>query len=125
MENYFEWKHFNDIYLEDSYVLEIIESDTNLVFKMELVLLENNPLYTTPLPNEQYCYYLGKIEFRETDILMWIDKNKISPSIDLNNEIDYGNIDALYKEGDIYFIEGDFGKISLRCKELSLIYLSL
>ena len=61
--NYPSIPGFGHIYLEDSYVLDIIKSKNKICFSMEFVLTEEHPYYSTPKPDEQYCYLKGKIIF--------------------------------------------------------------
>lgn len=53
--NYWQFPGFENIYLEDSYVLSINDK-TSIQILLEAVLTENHSLYTQPLPEEQYCY---------------------------------------------------------------------
>lgn len=48
--NYYELPFFKCVYFEDSYVLGIEEKSESLVFYLEVVLTEENPLYMPPKP---------------------------------------------------------------------------
>jgi hypothetical protein len=110
MSDYFEWNNFENIYLEDSYVLGIDESQDSIVFSIEAVLCENHPLYSEPLKNEQYCYRNGKIIFTGLKSVTWIEKT-FRPSTDATGEIDYGNIDAFKLTPNGYYLEGSWGEV--------------
>ena len=45
--NYTEFDNFENIFLEDSFVLEIIESPNEIKFLMEVVLTKIHPMYST------------------------------------------------------------------------------
>ncbi len=54
--DYFNFPGFENIYLEDSYVLEIKTNSTSVEILLEAVLTEQHSLYTNPKNDEQYCY---------------------------------------------------------------------
>ena len=56
MSKYYDWDSFKNIYLEDSFVLGIEESDNQMSFIVEMVLTENHPMYSSRHKDEQYCY---------------------------------------------------------------------
>ncbi len=118
--SYSNWEDFRNIYLEDSFVLEIIETSILLSFKIEFVLGEQHLLYKKPNINEAYCYCLGYMKFINPTNVKWEKKNFDFTSIDANGEKDLGNIDLFYKENDFYFLEGDWGKVSLQCEQIEL-----
>ena len=110
MSEYYEWRYFENIYLEDSYVLEIKESNEQLSFIMDIVLHENHYLYSKPLQGEQYCYKKGKIVFRRLNSIKWISRN-LKPIIDIDGTEDFGNIDCFELSSDGYYIEGEWGEV--------------
>jgi len=121
MSDYFDWKDFSGVYLEDSFVRHIIESENQLVFDMEFVLTKEHPLFEQPKIGEQYCYHRGIIVFSGISSVNWIEKSNIIFH-DANNEEDYGNIDVLRKiNGDMYEINGDFGKLRVTSSRLTII----
>lgn len=113
MSNYYEWKEFEHTYLEDSYVLNINESNHKIIFYIEIVLTENHPLYTVPNKDEKYCYKNGKIVFENIKNIEWLNKNN-KPSIDAAGEEDYGNIDCFEIIEGIYHIAGGWGELKLK-----------
>lgn len=108
---YSEWAALREFYLEDSYVLEIVESSSELLFRMELVLREGHPGYHSPRDGEQYCYEAGELKFRGTRDVRWIERNEVL-SFDATGKSDLGNIDQLYIEGGRYTAAGDWGRVS-------------
>lgn len=63
--DYTEFSGLADIYLEDSYVLEILEEPGKLTFKLDAVLTPEDPAYQPPRPGEQYCYRTGRLVFTD------------------------------------------------------------
>ena len=47
---------FKDFYLPDSWILDLNFDGDSLRLTCDLVLLESHPLYSSPLPAEQYSY---------------------------------------------------------------------
>ncbi len=114
---YFEWvKALSDIYLEDSYVLEIRERPSEIQFEMEFVLRESHPFYAKPKSGERYCYRRGILRLNNcTDVQFY---RSSTVSFDANNEIDLGNIDVFDRDGDQILMSGDWGKLSLKSNEV-------
>ncbi|KEO52090.1 MULTISPECIES: hypothetical protein [Thalassospira] len=120
MNEYFEWNKFSDLYLEDSYVTNIIEYKDTLTFNMEFVLTERHPLYTHPLFNEKYCYHTGKIIFLGVSSIKWIRKSKKNFE-DAKGELDCGNIDYLNLSAEnVYKVGGDWGELEIISSEIDL-----
>ncbi|RVU01218.1 hypothetical protein EOD41_04430 [Mucilaginibacter limnophilus] len=120
--NYNEISCFKHIYLEDSYVLNIIAEPRKLRFIMEFVLERAHRLYLPPKQGESYFYKKGEIIFINTKVIQWENSEHEFFSTDINNEIDLGNIDAFYKEGDVYYLNGDWGNISATCQDIKVTY---
>lgn len=107
---YFHLEKLQNIYLEDSFVLDINITDTFISFYIDFVLCENHPQYTLPKTSERYCFKKGFLTFKNYHSYNWVNKN-MRPSYDLNNQIDYGNIDSYYYENDAHYLEGDWGEM--------------
>jgi hypothetical protein len=101
-----------DIYLEDSYVLGIVESHTELRFLLDIVLTEEHSDYQPPMNEEQYCFRMGELIFKDIDTIRWI-RRTIQAFQDADSQIDYGNIDVLYYEDGMYHVEGDWGAVEI------------
>jgi len=122
MTNYYEFRELRDVYLEDSFVLNISEKSKGIRFLMELVLTENHPMHSTPKPDEMYCYKNAELLFPNATEIDWIEKT-LTPSIDALNEVDYGNIDALYFRNDFYHLSGDWGNLKIKSSEPQIRYI--
>ncbi|HUW08052.1 MAG TPA: hypothetical protein VMW01_17575 [Williamwhitmania sp.] len=118
--NYPDLEQFNGLYLEDSFVLQIIETSELVSFHMEFVLTKDHPEYQKPLVNEMYCYRYGVINFIEPKQVLWKYRNQKAISIDANGENDFGNIDVFSKFEDNYLLEGDWGNVLISCKNIEV-----
>ncbi len=98
--------------MEDSYVLGLEESRDRLQFDLEVVLTENHPQYARPKPNEQYCYRRARLVFSRVRKVDW-EEREFRPSVDADGEVDYGNIDIFYAEGDTYHLDRDWGTVRI------------
>lgn len=121
MSKYSEWDGFEEVYLEDSFVLEIKESEKQLSFLVELVLTEKHPLYSVPKENEQYCYKNAKIIFKSVRNVKWVEKH-FKQFIDAEGEKDYGNIDSFELTSEGYHLLGDWGEVIINSDPPVLIY---
>lgn len=118
--NYFDLECFKGLFLEDSFVLQILEMPELISFQVEFVLTEDHPEYKEPLGNEMYCYRLGEISFKEPKQIIWKLKNPKAVSIDANGENDLGNIDLFFKSGHDYSLQGDWGCVIINCGNLEV-----
>ncbi len=110
--NYYEFAGFEQIYLEDSYILDLKITPLILLIYMEIVLTENHFLYRKPLPNEHYCCRKAQITFSNVESVVWTEKIKGSYR-DATGEIDFGNIDTFVLTNGIYKITGDLGNLEI------------
>lgn len=117
MSNYYLWDNFKNIYLEDSFVLGIEESNAQISFFVEMVLTEKHPMYSPPNEDEEYCYKKGKIIFYEPKFVKWIKKNT-QPFTDADESEDYGNIDFFELSSEGYHLLGDWGEVVINSPPL-------
>ena len=110
MSRYYEWNEFKGIYLEDSFVLEIKESEEEVSFAVEMVLTKEHPMYSKPKRKEQYCYRRAKIIFKGLKKVKWLKKN-IKPFTDADGSEDFGNIDSFELLSGGYHLRGDWGEV--------------
>ncbi len=110
MTNYHELDEFKDVLLEDSFVIGIKESEFEISFSTELVLLENHLMHKSPKIGERYCYQDADIIFGNVRHTEWLEKSN-SGFTDANGNVDYGNIDTFQFSSRGYYLEGDWGRI--------------
>lgn len=101
------------MYLEDSYVLDIVEQPGELRLSLEAVLTPENLKYHDPLPGGQYCYVRAELVFREVSGTEWISRS-FKKYTDADGDEDLENIDVLTSSDGVYVVEGDWGKVRVR-----------
>lgn len=116
MIDYTKFPGLSGVYLEDSYVLEIIEEPARLSFKLDAVLTPESPAYRDPKPGEQYCYAAGRLTFPALVSVHWIKRTN-QKFTDATGEQDLGNIDVLRRDADSYVAEGDWGEVHIHSSE--------
>ena len=110
MNQYYEWDSFQNVYLEDSFVLSIEETKRQLSIIVEVVLTEKHALYEPPDNGKQYCYKQAKLVFQNLKSIKWIDPS-MRPIVAADGSVDYGNIDSLELVSDGYHMVGDWGEV--------------
>lgn len=101
------------VYLEHSYVLEIIESLDRLIFDLDAVLTPEHAAYHPPRPGEQYCYAHARLVFSYVEHIEWVTRSAFRFT-DATGEVDLGNIDALTVDGNLFVVEGDWGMVRIQ-----------
>jgi hypothetical protein len=101
-----------DVYLEDSFVLEVRESSDSVALRLDLVLTQDHPRYRDPLPGEQYCYVPATLTFATASKIDWIDRSS-AQFRDANGEVDMGNIDFFQVEEGAFHLGGDWGEVRI------------
>ncbi|GAQ74382.1 hypothetical protein ACKI1I_14100 [Streptomyces turgidiscabies] len=119
MNNYKQISRLAAYHLEESYVLEIEARPGSLAFELDLALSTDHPLHGPASPGERHCYRRGRLEFSPLADLHWTDQGT-PPAKDATGELDYGSIDSLEVNGNLYTITGDFGHISVTALDLSI-----
>jgi hypothetical protein len=112
MPDYWSIPGFENLYLEDSWVLDITARPGVLELVVDLVLREPHPSYEPPKTGEQYCHRRGVVRFQGVSSLRWEGQGSV-PAVDATGERDYGSVDALRMTDDAYVVEGDFGRIAV------------
>jgi hypothetical protein len=113
MSDYWALPGFDQIYLEDSWVLGVTAAPGTVTFDLEVVLREGHPDYVAPGPNQNYCYRRASIRFGGVTALSWTEQGR-PPATDSSREIDFGSIDTLTVAEEGHVVEGDFGRMLIR-----------
>ncbi|WP_067819196.1 hypothetical protein [Nocardia inohanensis] len=111
--DYTDYPALSGIYLEDSYVLDIVEEPGGFRFVLEAVLTPERPNYRNPISGEQYCYVEAELIFTNVSAVEWLDRSD-RRSGDATGTEDLGNIDALTWADGVYSAEGDWGIVRIR-----------
>jgi hypothetical protein len=101
-----------NVYFEDSFVLDIVARRDEVVFSLDLVLTPDHPMYRPPGAAERHCYRRAELVFGGVRELRWRNSD-VPPSRDASGEIDLGNIDSLTAVGGAYELEGDWGSMRI------------
>ena len=91
---YTEIDTLSHVYLEDSFVLEIVDGPGVLAFRVEAVLTPGRPRYRPAPPGEQHCYADAWLTFSDVLEVRWIRRVDVV-SYDATGESELGNIDYL------------------------------
>ncbi len=102
-----------NLFFEDSWVLEILRHADRIVFRVDAVLTESHPSFAPPQPGEQHCYRRGELEFDSIRSLRWEADGLVRAISDPSGETDLGSIDAFVKVGETYVVVGDFGTLTI------------
>jgi hypothetical protein len=115
LKGYDQLPGFEHLYLEDSWVLGVHESDDELRFDVEAVLTESHPDWHPPKDREVYAYKRLALVFARPRQVTWLRRMSGPPAVDASGEVDYGNIDLFEWENDTYELEGEWGRVRVRC----------
>jgi hypothetical protein len=110
-----------NIYLEDSWVLEIHDIEKSISFEMEFVLTKSHKFYDKPKKGEQYCYKRGQLILSGC-AAKTLHLSDAEPSIDANGEKDLGNIYLFVKQNEQVELEGEWGRVIAKCDEVLVRY---
>lgn len=109
----------SDLNLQDSWVLGFAVTPTQLVLRIQFVLLDGHPEYRNPRPGEVYCYREGLLAFVGFSSLEW-KASGARAALGPEGEIDYGSVDSLVVLTGGHELEGDFGLIRVRGASLNV-----
>jgi hypothetical protein len=102
------------VYLEDSWVLEILEDRNSVIFRLEVVLTPAHQLYESPASGDQHCYRRGRMTLRSEKPVS-LRRSGQPLAMDASGEVDLGNIDTVSRvpgEGDhAWQLTGDWGEL--------------
>ena len=115
---------FDHVDLEDSFVLgwDFNTESRRLVFDLEASLWKGHEHYTKPSHHEFTCYKRAQLVFEDVESIDGLlSMEKVIFSTDIDGSIDYGVIEGFHQSGnDIYKFGGDFGEVTVECKDLHL-----
>jgi hypothetical protein len=120
---YHELPGFENVYLEDSWVLGVIESPSELRLDLDMVLTEQHPRWTPPKPDEVYSHLPAALVFAKPRRVEWT-RQAGRPATDASGEIDWGNIDSFVWDDSRYMLEGDWGGVIVEGDPPQLLYVA-
>ena len=80
-----------EVYLEDSWVLDVAPTERGVTSWLDAVLTNKHPRYQPPAPNEQYCYRRARLTVCAKR--SQLHRADAPPATDASGEHDFGNID--------------------------------
>lgn len=108
-----EYISFESVDLQDSIVLSWLQRSSSIEVTLEASLLPRHPLYLSPKPGERSCFRRAVLAFRnvrEVDGLLQM--SEVEPSVD-STGADYDTLHVLGILDDRYYLEGEFGEVSI------------
>ena len=108
------------LYLEDSWVLDVSESEAELRFELEAVLTEAHPNWSPPKEGEQYAYRRVGLVFPQPNRVHWLDKT-MRPNSYLDGTVDYGNIDTFVWGPGQYELSGSWGHVQIESEPPTVV----
>jgi hypothetical protein len=122
-KQYFEESDLSNIYLEDSWVNAIYESDSNLIFDLNAILTEKHYLFSLPKPGEMFCHKRARLTFVNVENIKW-ERIRMVANIDVHGKVDFGNIDKLtISDSNEYLISGDWGFVTFKAKSFTFNFI--
>jgi hypothetical protein len=117
VNQYTELPQLAAIYLEDSWVLDVVARPSLVRFDLDLVLTPEHPEHSPIRPGEQHCYRRGRIEFTGVRRVLWTEQGA-QPATDASGTTDYGNIDSFLYDEIGYHLEGSWGRMELQADDV-------
>lgn len=82
-----------EIYLEDSWVLDVTATEHVVVFRLDAVLTPSHPRHRPPSAGEQHCYLRATLTVASTTRSL-LHRSDAPATTDSSGEVDFGNIDV-------------------------------
>jgi len=118
MRPYVELPGFEELVLEESYVLGIEAVPGAVTFAVDFVLTPGHPAYAPPPEDENESYRRGTMRFTGVKRLEWSGQGA-PPATDATGEADYGHIDDLQWDDNRFELEGDWGRMVLEAERVT------
>jgi hypothetical protein len=114
---------FDNILLEDTFVLSWNYASGSLTFSVLASLLQSHPEAMPPASDDWACYRPGLIRFSSVSSVTGLHpQDAVLPTQDADGSLDYGCIDELSLVGlGEYRITGEFGVVTVAAREVSLV----
>lgn len=113
LKPYTELPGFEELVLEESYVLSIQANPSRVTFDVDLVLAPRHPsTRRRHQPSATDCFRTGCIRFSGVRRLVW-EGQGAPPATDATDEPDYGHIDSFAWEDGTFLLDGDWGRMEL------------
>ena len=104
--------------LEESNVLEVVESSDRVEIRIDLLFAKDHPELKAPKSGEWAYYREGVIRFDEVTDFAWTDRSQ--PAKDADGTLSWDGIESLTQDGTTYRIRGDLGTIVIVANRLAV-----
>lgn len=119
--NWQDFELFKGIDLNDSFILDWVLHDNNLIFYLEFSVCQESDYYTVQRDDEWACYRTGMLHFKNvSSIKGFKSKESCSSNKGLDGTVDYGNIDDLLILRNGFKVYGNFGCFELENGQASI-----
>ncbi len=107
------------VYLEDSWVLRVVPSESTVAFHLDLVLTPEHPAYLGARPAEQYDYRSAELHLTGPQVL--VELSGAPSAISADGSRDLGNIDSWRTDDEGWStLQGDWGTARVFSPEVRL-----
>ena len=93
MKNYNIHPSLNQIYTEESYLIDIVEENSTIIFIIDAAIMPASPYYIAPEKEVAHCYKVVKLIFKGVNKHQWITPFKREKILSADSLSDYGAID--------------------------------
>ncbi|MDP9026588.1 MAG: hypothetical protein M3N46_03405 [Actinomycetota bacterium] len=120
MSDYTNLVALRDIVLEESWILEVAAQPGRMVFTADFVMTADHSEYVPPLPDEVFSYLRGDLIFSGVTNLEWTRQGD-PPATDANGTVDWGHIDSMSYDDQLFQLHGDWGHIEVTARSVSVV----
>ena len=121
--DYTELPGFGGVFLEESYVLDVVATPGSLRIELDVVLEPSHPNYIPPAEDERFCFRRARLLFEGVRGLRW--EGQGAPSArDASGEVDLGHIDSCRLVDSTFELEGDWGQLEVVADAVRLVLLA-
>ena len=107
------------IYLEDTWVLDVVPTDGSVAFELDAVLTPEHPEYRGPRPGEQHDYRHARLLV--TGDRATVNLSHLPAAVDASGEADRGHIDAwVVDDNGTSELTGDWGSAEVTNAQVRL-----
>ena len=94
MNDYVLNHDLKQIIFEESYVLEIINSNKTITFVLEAAISDDSQHYSKPINNQLFCYKKIQLIFDKITSVVWINEFSNKKIRGIDDEEDFGTIES-------------------------------
>ena len=108
------------LYLEDSCLLGIAVSGTQLRLNVLFALSGDHPEYRGPIPSEQHCYREGEIRWHGVQMVSSGGERRLSVLTDPDGTLDLGSV-WCEQSGDVHHVSADAFDLTFTAADVEVV----